>query len=34
MTVIIPKEVYLTIVAATVRYANARIPRDDWLEVS
>ncbi len=34
MTVIIPKEAYLTIVAATVRYANARIPRDDWLEVS
>jgi len=34
MTVIIPKNVYLTVVAAAVRYANARIPRDDWLEVS
>ena len=32
--IIIPKNVYLTIVAAAVRYANARIPRDDWLEVS
>ncbi|MFX1302197.1 MAG: hypothetical protein ACFE9X_02445 [Promethearchaeota archaeon] len=29
-----PKEVYLTIVAASVRYANTRIPKDDWLEVS
>ena len=34
MTVIIPKKVYLTIVAAAVRFANARIPKDDWLEVS
>ncbi|MHA2036749.1 MAG: hypothetical protein ACW98X_09970 [Promethearchaeota archaeon] len=34
MTVIIPKEVYLTIVAAAVRFANARIQKDDWLEVS
>jgi len=34
MTVIIPKDVYYTIVAASVRYANARIPQDDWLEVS
>ena len=33
MTVIIPKKVYQTIVAASVRYANARIPEDDWLEV-
>jgi proteasome lid subunit RPN8/RPN11 len=33
MTVIIPKKVYQTIVAAAVRYANARIPEDDWLEV-
>ncbi|MFX1599504.1 MAG: hypothetical protein ACFFB6_02790 [Promethearchaeota archaeon] len=34
MTVIIPKKVYLTLVAAAVRFANARIPKDDWLEVS
>ena len=34
MTVIIPKKVYLSIVAAAVRFANARIPKDDWLEVS
>ncbi len=34
MTVIIPKKVYLTFVAASVRFANARIPKDDWLEVS
>ncbi len=34
MTVIIPKKVYLTIVAAAVRFANARIPKNDWLEVS
>lgn len=34
MTVIIPKKVYLTIVAAAVRFANARIDKDDWLEVS
>jgi proteasome lid subunit RPN8/RPN11 len=32
--IIIPKKVYLTIVAAAVRFANARIPKDDWLEVS
>ncbi|MBD3196836.1 MAG: hypothetical protein GF317_17395, partial [Candidatus Lokiarchaeota archaeon] len=32
MTVIIPKEVYKTIVASCVRFANARIPEDDWLE--
>jgi len=30
----IPKKVYLTVVAAAVRFANARIPKDDWLEVS
>ncbi len=30
----IPKNVYFTIVAATVRYANARIDKDEWLEVS
>jgi len=30
----IPKEVYLTIVAAAVRFANARIPKEEWLEVS
>lgn len=34
MTVIIPKRVYLKIVAATVRFANSRIPKDEWLEVS
>ncbi|MBY9021390.1 MAG: hypothetical protein KGD67_10040 [Candidatus Lokiarchaeota archaeon] len=34
MTVIIPKNVYLTIVAACVRFANKRIDKDDWLEVS
>jgi proteasome lid subunit RPN8/RPN11 len=33
-TVIIPKKVYLTIVAASVRFANQTIPKDDWLEVS
>ena len=33
MTVIIPKKVYQTIVAATVRYANKKFPEDDWLEV-
>jgi len=32
--IIIPKKVYLTMVAASVRFANARIPKDDWLEVS
>ena len=32
--IIIPKKVYLTIVATSVRFANARIPKDDWLEVS
>jgi len=34
MTVIIPKDVYLTIVAAAVRFANKKIDKDDWLEVS
>lgn len=34
MTVFIPKEVYLTVVAASVRYANKRIDKEDWLEVS
>ncbi len=34
MTVIIPKKAYKAIVAASVRFANARIPKDDWLEVS
>ncbi len=33
MTVIIPQKVYKTIVAAGVRYANTKIPEDDWLEV-
>ncbi|MHA1723494.1 MAG: Mov34/MPN/PAD-1 family protein [Promethearchaeota archaeon] len=32
MTVIIPKEVYFTIVAACVRFANKKIPRERWLE--
>ncbi|MFW9973424.1 MAG: hypothetical protein ACFFDF_24785, partial [Candidatus Odinarchaeota archaeon] len=32
--IIIPKKVYLTVVAASVRFANTRIPKDDWLEVS
>jgi len=34
MPVLIPKDVYLTIVAACVRQANRRIDKDDWLEVS
>ena len=34
MTVIIPKKAYLAVVAASVRFANTRIPKDDWLEVS
>ena len=34
MTVIVPKDVYLTAVAACVRFANKRINKDDWLEVS
>ncbi len=34
MTVFIPKNVYLTIVAACGRYANKRIDKDDWLEVN
>ncbi len=33
MTVIIPKKVYLTIIASTIRFASTRIPYDDWLEV-
>lgn len=34
MVVIIPKKVYLTIIAASVRFANQKIPNEDWLEVS
>ncbi len=34
MVIIIPKQCYLAVVAAAVRFANARIPKDDWLEVS
>ncbi|MFX1389753.1 MAG: hypothetical protein ACFE9Z_06820 [Promethearchaeota archaeon] len=34
MTVILSKKVYLTVVAASVRFANVRISKDDWLEVS
>ena len=33
MTVKISKKVYFTIVASAVRFANQRIPFDDWLEV-
>ncbi|MFX1314297.1 MAG: hypothetical protein ACFE9T_00405 [Promethearchaeota archaeon] len=33
IVVTIPKKVYLTIVAATVRFANRKIDLDDWLEV-
>ena len=33
MTIIIPKKVYQTIVAAAIRFANVKIPEDDWLEV-
>lgn len=33
IVVIIPKKVYLTIVAAAVRFANRKINLDDWLEV-
>ncbi|MFX1313144.1 MAG: hypothetical protein ACFFHD_11110 [Promethearchaeota archaeon] len=33
MTIIIPKKAYKAIVAASVRFANAKIPKDDWLEV-
>ena len=32
--IVIPKKIYLTVVAAAVRFANTRIPKDDWLEVS
>ena len=34
MTVIIPKEVYFTVVAACVRFANRKRPKADWKEVS
>jgi len=34
MAVLIPKEVYHAIVASSVRYANQKIPNDEWLEVS
>jgi proteasome lid subunit RPN8/RPN11 len=34
MTVIIPKQVYLTVVAASVRFANRKVPKDEWLEAS
>ncbi len=34
MVVIIPKQCYLAVVAAAVRFANTRIPKNDWLEVS
>ncbi|MHA1149871.1 MAG: hypothetical protein ACTSR8_16670 [Promethearchaeota archaeon] len=34
MTVIIPKKAYFTIIAACVRYANQKINKEKWLEVS
>jgi len=34
MTVIIPKEVYFTVIAACVRFANKKIPKEDRKEVS
>ncbi|MGV9198820.1 MAG: Mov34/MPN/PAD-1 family protein [Promethearchaeia archaeon] len=34
MTVIIPNKVYKTIIAASMRFANQKMPKDDWLEVS
>lgn len=34
MTVLIPKKVYFTVVAACVRFANRKIPKEDWKEVS
>jgi proteasome lid subunit RPN8/RPN11 len=34
MTIIIPKKVYLTVVAAAVRFANKKIPKEEWLEVN
>jgi proteasome lid subunit RPN8/RPN11 len=33
MTVIISKKVYFTILASCVRFANQKIPYDDWIEV-
>ena len=33
MTVIITKKVYFTILATSVRFANQKIPFDDWLEI-
>lgn len=33
MTVIITKKVYFTILATSVRFANQKIPVDDWLEI-
>lgn len=34
MTVIIPKKVYKTIIAASTRFASQKIPKKEWLEVS
>jgi len=34
MTVILSKEAYFTITAACVRFANKKIPKEDWKEVS
>ena len=33
MTVIIPKKAYFTVVASSVRFANAKIPFNEWLEI-
>ena len=34
MTVIIPKQAYLTIIAASIRFANQKIPKDKWIEAN
>lgn len=34
MTVLLSKEVYFTVIAACVRFANKKIPKVDWKEVS
>lgn len=34
MAVILSKKAYLTIVSASVRFANAQIQKNNWLEVS
>jgi proteasome lid subunit RPN8/RPN11 len=32
--IIIPKKAYLSVVAAAVRFANKKIPKEEWLEVN